>query len=462
MEMKRALDKLAAVRAYAARQQVKAALSLHQEDSHLVRLANSGVSLNTSEALSRLAVTAYGDHRTATARVMCDLDDEASLFQAVDRAKSMLAYASPLSYQPTFPVIEESSAHTAGYDEKLAHISNEEILAYISQAAGGLESDDIQLSGNFSAGETLAIDMSTAAEGHVAWQASDAQITLVLASLKDKWEINAEQSAAGIADLNAHALRARLAFLKDKYQSCEALQLPLGPCQVVFGEAATAEYLRFLTYLGVDGGMMKRDSSINKPEDIGKLRLSPQVTLWEDPRCLDAFAMPADAFGRRREAKAFYDQGVFTGFIWSQMVADEHGQQATGHDLMHRSFRLEAGQQPVNDLEALSRLPRDRDLLYVPYLHYTGLVNASEGLITGTSRFGALLFQKDGSVAVPYNVRFTEKLGDLFGKKLRWLSTQTSAYNISSTYDARNPRALVVPRLMCCDDVKVEISNKSY
>jgi predicted Zn-dependent protease len=463
MPMNQTAQKLLAVREHAVKQGIKAALSLHQEDSHLVRLANSGVSLNTSEALSRFSVTAYGDHKTATAQVMCDPDDQAALFEAVDKAGSMLAYASMLSYQPTFPVIQETAIHQAGYDKKLAHISNEDILAYINQATEGLESDDVQLSGNFSVGKTLTIDLSTATEHYVAWQASDAQITLVLSSRKDKWEINAEQSAACADDLNPGALRARLAFLKDKYQHCEAVRLPLGAYKVVFGAATTAEYLRFLTYLGVDGGMMKRDNSINSPEDIGKQRLSPQVTLWEDSDCLDAFAIPVDGFGRQRQPKAFYDKGVFNGFIWSQSAADEYGQQATGHDVMHRSFRLEPGQMPVNDPEALSGLAaREGDLLYVPYLHYTGLVNASEGLITGTSRFGALLFKQDGSVVVPFNVRFTEKLGSLFGDKLQWLSTQTTPYNISSTYDARDPEALVVPRLMCCDDVKVEISNKSY
>lgn len=462
MPMNKAIKTLKAVRDYAASQGVQAALSLHQEDSHLVRLANSGVSLNTSEALSRLSVTAYGDRKTASAQVMCDLDDQQSLFQAVDKAKSMLHFASPLTYQPTFPAIEKSAVSEQGYDERLAHISNEEILNYINTATQGLESDDVQLSGNFSVGLTRTVDMSTATEHHVAWQASDAQITLVLASLKDKWEINAEQSATRYEDLSADAMRAQLAYLKDKYQHCPAVQLPLGPYRVVFGPAAVAEYANFLTFLGTNGGMMKRDNSINAPEHIGTQRLNKQVTLWEDPACLDAFAIPVDTFGRRRAAKAWYDKGVFTGFIWAQQAADEHGEQPTGHDVMHRSFNLAGGSQQVNTLDHLQNMAKDQDVLYVPYLHYTGLVNASEGLITGTSRFGALLFKQDGTIQVPYNVRFTDKLGELFGDKLQWLSSETVPYNVSSTYDARNPKALVVPRMMCCDNVNVEISNKSY
>ena len=49
MQLQHAIDALKALRAYAISQDIKAALTLHREDSHLVRLANSGVSLNTSD-----------------------------------------------------------------------------------------------------------------------------------------------------------------------------------------------------------------------------------------------------------------------------------------------------------------------------------------------------------------------------------------------------------------------------
>ncbi len=462
MKIKHAIKTLSALREYAVDKGVRAAFFLHQEDSHLVRLANSGVSLNTSEALSRVYITAYGVNKTASAFALCDLMDEATLFAAVDQAQNMLADASALSFQPTFPQIKESSRSTTGYDQALAELSNEDILAYIHEATEDLLSEDVKLSGSFSVGSTLTLSMSTATEHSVAWLASDAQITLVLSSQKDKWEINAEQSAYQVSDLNASKMRERLLFLKDKYETCPAVQLPIAPYQVVFGAAATAEYLSFLSYLGTDGGNLMRDNSINRLEDIGRMMLSDQVSLLEDPDCLSAFAIPVDSHGRARGQTACYDKGVFKGFLWEQQDADEYGQTATGHDLAHSSFCLLPGAMPVNELSELQELAKAGDLLYVPYLHYTGLVNATEGLVTGTSRFGALLFKQDGSIKVPFNVRFTEKLSDLFGGKLCWLSNQTEAYNTSSTYDARNPEAYLVPKMMCCKNVKVEISNKSY
>ena len=110
----------------------------------------------------------------------------------------------------------------------------------------------------------------------------------------------------------------------------------------------------------------------------------------------------------------------------------------------------------------LKSAAEEKDILYIPYLHYTGVVNPGEGLVTGSSRFGALWFKQDGSIEVPYNVRLTNKLSDLFGASLKSLSKVTIAYNLSQTYGARNPEAAIVPGFVCLDDIEISHSNDSY
>lgn len=453
---------LLSLRDYAISQGVKARLSLHREDSHLVRLANGNVSLNTTEHIVSLRVTAFDGNRNATCERILDLSDEAALRAALDQARAMLPHTSPLSYTPTFPVIAEDSHFDADFDAGLAYISNGDILAYINAVADGLEDGDVTLGGSFSVGSTEEITLSTATTHAMSYRISDAQITLVLASEQDKWEINAEQSAQRLSDLDPQALHARLQYLKDKYINCEAVRLPLGPCRVVFGPAATAEYLSFLTRLGLYGWSVKWRRSIHQQEDVGKAVLSPLVTVTEGPDNRGAFPLPTDSFGRSRQQQAWYEAGVLKGFLYDQATADEFGETATGHDLA-ASFALAPGDREETDMADLQALAaQEGDILYVPYLHYTGVVNASQGLITGTSRFGALLFKQDGEILVPYNVRFTEKLSDIFGAKLQWLSREQTVYNQSHTYGERSPSAVVVPKLMCCDGVKVEISNSSY
>ena len=89
-------------------------------------------------------------------------------------------------------------------------------------------------------------------------------------------------------------------------------------------------------------------------------------------------------------------------------------------------------------------------------------VNPSQGVVTGSSRFGALLLKKDGSIAVPYNVRLTHSLLDLFGEQVAWLSSATAPYNTSSSYGERNPTAVIVPLFMRVDELEISHSNSSY
>ena len=107
-------------------------------------------------------------------------------------------------------------------------------------------------------------------------------------------------------------------------------------------------------------------------------------------------------------------------------------------------------------------MPRDKDVLYIPFLHYMNIVNPSKAVVTGSSRFGALLLKKDGLVAVPYNVRLTQSLLDIFSDKVAWLSRELIPYNTSSSYGARNPTAMIVPRFLQVNDLEISHSNASY
>jgi predicted Zn-dependent protease len=166
--------------------------------------------------------------------------------------------------------------------------------------------------------------------------------------------------------------------------------------------------------------------------------------------------------GMARKPFPIFEKGVFKAYTWDQDDADEFGARPTGHTLMHKSLVVSAGEVPVRSLAELAALPRDKDILYIPYLHYMNFVNPSKGLVTGSSRFGALLLKKDGTVELPYNVRVTQSLLDLFGDKVAWLSQTQVVNNTSSSYGARNPTAIVVPAFMRVNDLEISQSNPSW
>ncbi len=460
--MKAILETLQTLREYALDKKYEISILYHEEDSALMRFANSAISLNTNEHLIRMEITAYEGRKRASYGLITDLSKVDEMKAGIDMAAEMVKHAEPLSYPVTIPVYEASFADESAYDETLAYISNEDKLAFINQAAGDLETEDLKLSGIFSCGANTFAMINTKSPHTLYSKTSDAQTTFVLASESRKWEITAEQSAQKKTDLDSIVLNQELAFLVKQYQTQPSAQIPLGEYDIVFGSAATAEMLSFFNWIAINGGLMKRGFSFMKEEQIGQKVLSDQFTLTDDPTELQTFPFKKDMMGMERKPFPLFENGVFKGFTWSQEDADEFGAQPTGHTIPHKSLVLKGGQQAVNTLEELVSMPREKDILYIPFLHYMNIVNPSKGLVTASSRFGALLLKKDGTVVVPFNVRLTQSLLDVFGDKIEWLSSTSLPYNVSQSYGARNPTAIVVPKFMKVNNLEISHANSSF
>jgi predicted Zn-dependent protease len=450
------------LRLYALKKGYEATFDYHEEDSYLMRFANSAISLNTNEHLVRLEVTAYSGRKRASYGLITDLNKTDELKQAVDTAAEMVQHAQPLNYDPTIPVYTESFSDETGYDAALATISNEEKLQYFNQAVKGLETEEIKLSGVFSNGKNTLAQMNTRSEHMQFFKTSDAQATVVLAHARLKWEVQAEQSAQKKSELDPAFLHQELSILAKHYWSDESMQLPLGSYDIVFGPAATADLVNFMNWIGFNGGLMKRGFSFLEEKQVNQKVFSEKFTLVDDPARMETYPFKRDLMGMPRKRFPIFEGGVFKGFTWFQDDADEFGAQPTGHTVYHKSLVLKGGDRDINTLEGLVEMPRDKDVLYIPFLHYMNIVNPTKAVVTASSRFGALLLRKDGSVAVPYNVRLTQSLLEIFGDKVAWLSRETVPYNTSSSYGGRNPTAMIVPKFVRVDDLEISHSNSSY
>jgi predicted Zn-dependent protease len=463
----RILETLSELRNYAiaAHQQktgCEVTLFYHEEDSTLMRFANSAISLNTNEHLIRLEIAAYSGKKRASFEMITDLNKVGDMKKGIDTVVEMLEHVQPLEYQPTVPAYSSTFTDEVAFDPALAGMSSEEKLAYFNQAAQGLESDDLKLSGIFSSGVNIVALANTRSPHCLLFKTSDAQVSAVIAHATLKWEVQSEQSAQKRIDLDPAEVNQELKFLAALYQQAPALQLPIGSYDVVFGPAAVADLAGIMNWVGFNGGMMKRGYSFLKEEQVGQKVFSDQFTLVDDASRRETFPFRRDYTGMARLHFPIFEKGVFKGFLWSQDDADEFGAQPTGHTVSHKSLVLQGGEVKAGSLEELVKLPRQKDLLYVPFIHYMNLVNPSKGIVTGSSRFGALLLKQDGTIALPYNVRLTQSLLDFFGDKVAWMSRDTVAYNTSSSYGARNPTAMIVPRFMCVKDLEISHSNTSF
>jgi predicted Zn-dependent protease len=449
-------------RAYALAKGYEVTLDYHEEESSLMRFANSAISLNTNEHLIRLSITAYEGRKRASYDLITDLEKLDRMKKGVDTAAEMVKHAQPLEYQPTIPTFTESFSDESGYDAGLAGLENQEKLAYFNTSVKGLETEEIKLSGIFSSGVATLAQVNTRSEHTQFFRLSDAQATVVLAHAKLKWEIQSEQSAHNKAVLDPEAARRALVILLDRYKNDTPQSLPLGRYDIVFGTAAIADMVNFMNWIGFSGGSLKRGFSMIAEDKVGQKVFSDKITLADDPDLAETFPFRRDLMGMTRKRFPLFEKGVFAGFTWYQDDADEFGAKPTGHTVMHKSLALQGGEMDLPSLDALIKIPRQNDLLYIPFLHYMNIVNPSKGIITASSRFGALFLKKDGGVAVPYNVRITQSLLDIFGEKVAWLSKQTEAYNTSISYGARNPSAIIVPQYLCVKDLEISHSNTSY
>ena len=450
------------LRRYALGKGFEIELFYHEEDSYLMRFANSAISLNTNEHLIRLEITAYSGRQRASYSLITNLDKVDEMKSGIDTAAGMVKHAQPLNYQPTIPTFSESFADESGWDAALAGLSSAEKLAYFNQAAKGLETGEIKLSGIFSSGTNTIAQVTTRSEHSQFFKTSDAQVSLVLSHAKLKWEVTAEQSAQKKADLDPDAPQRELAYLLEHYQNDTPQQIPLGRYDIVLGSAAIADLLKFMNWIAYNGGSMKRGFSFLTEDQVGQKVFSEHFSLIDDPDRPETYPFKRDLTGMVRKSWPIIENGIFNGFIWFQDDADEFGAKPTGHTVLHKSLVLSGGDREVGSLEQLVGQPRQRDLLYIPFLHYMNIVNPTKGIITGSSRFGALLLKKDGSVEVPYNVRLTQSLLDIFGDKVAWLSKSTLPYNTSQSYGARNPSAILVPSFMQVNDLEISHSNSSY
>jgi hypothetical protein len=383
--------------------------------------------------------------------------------RGIDTVVELVEHAQPLSYKPTVPVYEQSFSDDSGYDASLAQISNAERLAYFNRVASGLETGDVKLSGIFSSGSTLYAMIWTTSEHTQYFHLSDAQVTSVLASEAQKWEVIAEASAQQKGDLDPTCLNRDLSLMIEQLDHEVPFQLPLGTYDIVFGAPAIADMLSIMRWIGFNGGTMKRGYSFLNESLVGKKVLSDQFSLHDDPSVRETYPFQRDYYGIPRRNFPLFERGVFQGFVWQQDDADEFGAKPTGHTVSHTSLVLKGGsQRGADSLREVMSLGREKDLLYIPFLHYMNIVNPSKAIFTASSRFGTRLLRKDGSIGIPFNVRLTQSLLDVFGDKIAWLSEKTVAYNTSSSYGRRNPNAVIVPEFMRVNDLEISQSNPSY
>jgi predicted Zn-dependent protease len=446
-------------RGRARKQAIDAEFNFHRERSSLIRLGNSSVALSTFEELSRLDVTVQQGRKTGTYSLTSDITSLDQLVEVLTFAANNCRAALDKDYDPIFGVVEESVDDSSGFDkalEDLSPVAKTELCKRVVDAVkpGG----KYDFSGSWSTGSTEMYYLTTANDKEAYRRLTDGRFTMVLKEQDKKWELQVERTQKRAGGFSADDVIAEFGEMLPIYEKSPGYKTEIGRQRVMFGPEAVANLLG-LTIWGAFVGRMweeKRAFSSNlKPGD----RLFPEsVTITDDPTNPDVFGMPFDLKGHRRQRRMICDKGILTCLLYDSSTAAKYKRQPTASDLGNDDFCFGPGTAPAG-IEAGRKLAKDA--LYIPHLHYIHMPDPTKGMFTGSSRFNARLVKNGEFTAPLLSSRVTDTIPQVFSGIIA-VSSRTTPWNVSSTYDRRQPTAVSIPEYIVADGVRISDVAASF
>ena len=412
----------------------------HSERSGLARFAGSEVHQPT--LIENVVVTlrvVQGDRAGVATTNKVDAEGLAEL--AV-RATAAAASAPPDdSFPGLAPATEPPTVD--GYDEATAALGPDDqarLAAAAIDAAG-----DTPVYGFFtSAVSELAVASSTGLS--VEQRMTDAT-TLVVAAAEG-CSGYAEQTSWRADELDPAAV-AREATEKAA-RTKGAAELEPGVYRGVLEPYALADLLEYFSHdsLGALGLLEKRSYLSGR---IGQRVVDERITIVDDP--LDPKGLPKafDFEGTPKRRVLLVEHGVARGVVWDRTTAarSDNGASTTGHagplesrDWGPLPYSLSVAPGEAESVDELAELVGEG--IYITRLHYLGVVDPREGIVTGMTRDGTFRIS-NGRIGEPLvNLRFTVAVPDLLAEVFG-LTRKASLVNSQNFYGERYPYGVLAP-----------------
>jgi predicted Zn-dependent protease len=307
----RTRDSILQVRDEAARLGTNAFFTLHREQSHLLRLGNNSVSLNTSEDLTRLDVEVLDGRRQSGYTLMGDIAGPATVRTALDRAVAQTAVAVPKDYDPIAPAVEQAVDEQPQYDaglERLDPAVKVDAYARVMEAVGQTHN----YSGAWSSGSTELFLAGTASPA-TAWHlGTDQHFTCVLKHPRERWELASNQTGWRVDQVTAQDAIDTFQALLPVYRHA-AWRVEPGAYTIAFGPWAIAEILGMAMWAGFTGRGYEEKLGWTAGKALGERILSERVTVIDDPTEARTFQSGFDGAGLTRKPFALVRAGTLAG-----------------------------------------------------------------------------------------------------------------------------------------------------
>lgn len=454
---KRVRNAIRRVRDSAADRGVQAAFTLHREDSHLMRIGNSSVSLSTSERLTRLDVHVVDGRREGSHTQMTEITSADVVEAALETARAKARVGAEKDYQPLLPEVRQSIEEEPQLDPEVTGLDpavKADGYGEIFRGAG----EEFNYSGSWSSGMTEIYLTSTANGNEAYHRGTDWKFSVVLKHPEEKWELQHGQTgwrADGFdPQLSVDSFRGYLPV----YSGNSGVKVEPGEYTVLFGAEALADIAAMAAFTGLSGRMWEEKLGWTSGSDVEDSVMGENVTLVDDPTSDLTFRMGFDGGGMVRRPFTAVEKGVMKNLFYDLATAAKYGREPTGHDTGSPSLVLHCGQGPEDPLEAVRDLGK---VLYIPALHYMNMPSMARGIFTGSSRFSATMVE-DGEITGPiFSTRITDTFQNVLGS-MRTLSSAAVSQNQSNTYARRSPRAMGVPSYAVVEGVKITDCADSF
>jgi PmbA protein len=410
------------------------------ESSGLARFARSEVHQPTLIENAVVTLRVILDSRAGLA--ITNKVDAEGLAEVARRAHEAAENAPP---DETFPGLAGPAEPppVGGYDEETARLGPE---GQAHHAAAVIEAArDVPVYGFFtSAVSDLAIASSTGLS--VEQQMTDASALVVAAD--DAGSGYAERSAWRAAAIDPAAVTRES---EDKaVRTRNSSETAPGVYRAVLEPYAFAELLHYFSYdsFGALGLLEERSYFTGK---LGRKVFDEKLSIADDALDPRGFPKAFDFEGTSKQRVQLIEDGVARGVVWDRETAGRAGDgtQSTGHappadarDWGPLPYALSVAPGEAPSVEELAHLVDDG--LYITRLHYLGVVDPREGVVTGMTRDGTFRI-RNGKIAEPLvNLRFTVAVPE-FLREVYGLTRETTLVNAQSFYGERYAHGTLVP-----------------
>jgi PmbA protein len=413
---------------------------VHRERSGLARFAGSEVHQPTLIENSVVNLRIARDSKVGAASTNRISHDafESLAGRAIEAADS--APADPL-FQGFAPPADLPDV--GGYDPRTADLPAEEQAA---EAAAAIEAcRPFGAYGVFTSGLTELAMASTT--GNSAEQSMTDAVVLVLAATDDAsgW---AEQTTWAVDDLDAASVGREAAEKAARTRG--AAEVEPAPYAAVLEPYAFGELLQTFAFHAF-GGLSLLEGASYFCDRIGERVFDAKVSIVDD--ALDPRGVPKafDFEGVPKQRVKLVEDGVARGVVWDRRTAAQAGDgtASTGHALTGEAARfgplalaLSVAPGSASSIDEL--VGQVDDGIYVTRLHYLGIVNPREGILTGMTRDGTFRI-RGGKLAEPLvNLRFTVAVPE-FLAEVPGLGREPKLVNQSAFYGDRYVYGALVP-----------------